>query len=498
MAIQSRLEPLLEELQSKALQYGVQGFMSYQRNYTNIQRGLRASFIAYVMYSMYNGFNPQPKKKAKKAGEAESLSASEQAARSARSSPEEKAAQAALDASVDTGGKGGRKGKGKGGQRAPRVAVDAVFFERLRRIMRIVIPSAKSKTAGLLILHTFFLVLRTMLSLYVADLDGRIVAALVRRKKEDFLRGIAWWMAVAVPATYTNSMIEYLQSKIALSYRTSLTKRVQEAYLTDMTFYKLGNLDDRIRNADQLITVDVAKFSNSLAEMYSNLAKPTLDVILYSFQLSRNVGGEALILMTILVNGSALLLRKLTPPFGQYAATEQQLEGEFRFYHSRLIENAEEVAFYRGQKYEQNVIERAYFSLIKHVNRIYRIRIGHGMMEEGIIKWLWGSIGVSFPSFFFGKLKRLIVECTCAARRVCSSRLPPIARHARRWRQPRLADRILRHESTSSAQQLGRLWTYHVLLQGALRTGRLHCARLAAARYHGCRQSWQIREEARQ
>jgi len=132
-----------------------------------------------------------------------------------------------------------------------------------------------------------------------------------------------------------------------------------------------------------------------IAEMYSNLAKPTLDVLLYNYQLSRNVGAEGLIIITVLVQGSAYLLRALTPPFGQYAATEQQLEGEFRFTHSRLIENAEEVALYRGSWVEKNIVERAYFSLIKHVNRVYRIRIGHGMVEEGIIKWLWGSLGVS-------------------------------------------------------------------------------------------------------
>jgi ABC-type uncharacterized transport system fused permease/ATPase subunit len=46
-----------------------------------------------------------------------------------------------------------------------------------------------------------------------------------------------------------------------------------------MTFYSISALDDRIKNADQLITVDVSKFSNSLAELYSNLAKPILDMV---------------------------------------------------------------------------------------------------------------------------------------------------------------------------------------------------------------------------
>lgn len=196
------------------------------------------------------------------------------------------------------------------------------------------------------------------------------------------------------PATYTNSLIDFLQSKIALAYRTRLTQRVHDEYLSDATFYTLGNLDDRIRNADQLIAVDISKFATSLAECYSNISKPILDVILYNYQLSNNVGAEALIFINFLVQGSAVLLRALTPPFGQYTAEAQKLEGEYRWAHSRLIENSEEVALYRGQELEKNVIERAYFSLIKHVNRVFRIRIGHGMVEEGIIKWLWGSLGL--------------------------------------------------------------------------------------------------------
>ena len=50
-----------------------------------------------------------------------------------------------------------------------------------------------------------FLVLRTMLSLYVADLDGRIVSALVRGQGRLFLLRIAGWMAIAIPATCATS-----------------------------------------------------------------------------------------------------------------------------------------------------------------------------------------------------------------------------------------------------------------------------------------------------
>ena len=73
--------------------------------------------------------------------------------------------------------------------------------------MKIVVPGWKSKELRLLLGHSVFLVLRTLLSLYVAELDGRLVSNLVRGKGRDFLLGLVWWMIVAVPATFTNSMV---------------------------------------------------------------------------------------------------------------------------------------------------------------------------------------------------------------------------------------------------------------------------------------------------
>ncbi|MCJ1243958.1 hypothetical protein MMC30_001155 [Trapelia coarctata] len=284
-----------------------------------------------------------------------------------------------------------------------RVEINREFFKSLLRLLKIVIPGWRSKELRLLISHSFFLVIRTLISLYVAELDGKLVSSLVRGRGKEFLLGIVWWMVVAVPATFTNSMLSYHQCKLALQYRTRLTNYIHSKYLSNMTFYSLSALDDRIKNADQLITVDVSNFSNSLAELYSNLAKPILDMIVYNYSLSRSVGGEGLFMMSLLVQISANVMRVLTPPFGKYVAEEARLEGEFRFQHSRLIENSEEIALYHGHEAEKDTLDKGYFTLIKHVNRILRRRFYHALMEDFVIKYFWGALGLmlcSVPVFF--------------------------------------------------------------------------------------------------
>lgn len=124
---------------------------AYSRNRPLMQHVLMGGYVGYIGLLLTAGLRP---KKKKKKAPAAGTSTGKQLAQSGAD-----AAQADLDAGK---GKGGRRGKRRGG---PRVEVDAAFFEKLNRIFTIVIPGVRSKEATLLILHSAFLVFRTLLSL---------------------------------------------------------------------------------------------------------------------------------------------------------------------------------------------------------------------------------------------------------------------------------------------------------------------------------------------
>jgi hypothetical protein len=58
--------------------------------------------------------------------------------------------------------------------------VDRSFLRQLLAILRITFPSYRSPEVGIVLVHSTFLVLRTVLSVGIAKLDGKIVRALVR------------------------------------------------------------------------------------------------------------------------------------------------------------------------------------------------------------------------------------------------------------------------------------------------------------------------------
>ncbi|CAO3662075.1 unnamed protein product [Umbelopsis ramanniana] len=276
-----------------------------------------------------------------------------------------------------------------------KVGVNNEFLRQLKAIFKIILPTFRTKEALLIILHSIFLVLRTWLSVVVARLDGRIVKNLVAANGRAFALSLVEWFAIAIPATYTNSMIRYLQSKLSIGFRTRLTRYVHDLYLDDKNaFYRIINLDNRIQGADQFITTDIAKFCDTLASLYSNLAKPMLDTVIFNYQLTKSIGAAGMVGLFVNYIITARLLRAVTPSFGKLAAIEAKLEGDFRGAHTRLITNAEEIAFYNGADLEHSILNRTYLRLISHINSIYKIRITYNMFEDFLIKYVWSAFGL--------------------------------------------------------------------------------------------------------
>lgn len=89
------------------------------------------------------------------------------------------------------------------------------------------------------------------------------------------------------------------------------------------------------------------------------------------------------------------VVRAVTPSFGTYTAQSAALSGSLRHSHSRLAEFAEEVAFFGGEETEKEIIEKEYVTLVRHEEKVMARRWWYSCAEEGIMKWLWGSFGVS-------------------------------------------------------------------------------------------------------
>uniref|UniRef100_A0A8C2K7X2 ATP-binding cassette, sub-family D (ALD), member 3a n=1 Tax=Cyprinus carpio TaxID=7962 RepID=A0A8C2K7X2_CYPCA len=260
-----------------------------------------------------------------------------------------------------------------------KAAVDKLFFIRISRIIRIMVPRFFCKETWYLFLIAVMLVTRTYCDVWMIQNGTLIESAIIGRSTKGFKKYLFNFIT-AMPIALVNNFLKLGLNELKLCFRVRLTKHLYDEYLKGYTYYKMGNLDNRIANADQLLTQDVEKFCNSVVELYSNLSK--------FFLLSP---GPATMMAYLLISG--LFLTRLRRPIGKMTVTEQKYEGEYRYVNSRLITNSEEIAFYNGNIREKQTIHSTFKKLVDHLHNFIFFRFSMGMVDSIIAKYFATVVG---------------------------------------------------------------------------------------------------------
>lgn len=275
-------------------------------------------------------------------------------------------------------GGGRKKGKSAAGAvadtskgsrgRTKQIKVRESIFTLVKRVLKDGMGTREYTIAGLL---SCSLLSRTYLSLWIAANMGDSIGYFTQQQWTKVAMSIFQFGRNTIAAALVNASLKYFTGLLAVCIRERLTKRAHVLYMQRMNYYKANHVgDDKLENADQLICEDVEKFSSAFADVYSQSLKPIVDFVLFSVKMGQYMGVEGPLGMYTWFVVAVAISAKVAPRYGKLAATEQTLEGRFRSRHAKLIQNAEMVAFMRGERPEVGLLDLSFRRIKRHVRSV--------------------------------------------------------------------------------------------------------------------------------
>jgi len=265
------------------------------------------------------------------------------------------------------------------------------FWKDLKFVLKIGLGKRELMNIFLL---TVALLGRTYMTLWIAESIGLSMRNFCNKQWGKLIRGLEAFTSWSAVAAIINGLLKYLQSVIAANVRQRLTLHAHELYLERMNFYRANKVgDDKFEHADQLIADDIDKFSNEMADVYSNILKPIVDIVMFSLNMKQHMGLAGPVGMYSWFGIAAFISTRIMPPYGRLFAQEQVLEGRFRATHADLIQNSEMVAFLRGERPEKTVVDKAFGNIRKHVLTVQEMKLPCDVIQGYVNKYLASVVG---------------------------------------------------------------------------------------------------------
>jgi vitamin B12/bleomycin/antimicrobial peptide transport system ATP-binding/permease protein len=240
----------------------------------------------------------------------------------------------------------------------------------------------KWQARGMLLLLVLLLLGQTGFAVLFNQLTGEFTSALAAKDANRFWTSILECLGILVAAVPIYAFYYYVRDKLGIYWRRWLTRDFLASYFSNRAYYQL-NASTEIDNPDQRIAEDINTFTQKSLYFLLVLVGALLQLIAFSGVLW-SISTELVVFLIIYaIAGTAvtvLVFGKVLIGFNFY---QLKREANFRFSLVRIRENAEAIAFYRGEAQESWQIGRRFNEAFSNYNKLIRAQRNLNLFQYG-------------------------------------------------------------------------------------------------------------------
>ncbi|MEM9541035.1 MAG: ABC transporter ATP-binding protein/permease [Cyanobacteria bacterium P01_E01_bin.42] len=227
----------------------------------------------------------------------------------------------------------------------------------------------KWKALGLFAFLSTLLIVATRLFVRLNREGGNLVSSLADLDGERFWQTV--WVYLGLLAIYVPLLTgyRYLREKLGLFWRKWLTNFYLERYFDRRSFFDLLDRPD-IDNPDQRLSEDIRSFTQDSLFFVLVFVESLLQIIAFSIVLWNISHLLVYVLIVYSFLGNTITIGFLGKILVRLNFEQLKKEANFRFNLVRVRENAESIAFYRGEEREIDWAKSVFTDLYDNFNRL--------------------------------------------------------------------------------------------------------------------------------
>ena len=283
---------------------------------------------------------------------------------------------------------------------------DRRLWRRFWRIAKLYwLGEQKGRAYALLLLLVTLLIGRTEFAVLFNEQSGEFTSALAARDGARFWHsmhvfGIALAVGVPVYAVYY-----FVRDTLGMAWRRWLTFDFLRGYFKQRAFYRL-TFAEHIDNPDQRIAEDVGAFTQKSLKFLVEIVGAVLQLFAFSGVLWSISQTLVWFLVLYALLGTLITFGVFGKPLVRLNFQQLRKEADFRFGLIRVRENAEAIAFYRGEGAESYQVKQRFQLLFKNYMSLLRRTLGLNLFQYAytFVTYILPSIIVA-PKILSGELE---------------------------------------------------------------------------------------------
>eukprot|EP00899_Mesostigma_viride_P013075 jgi/Mesvir1/21769/Mv04170-RA.2 len=219
-------------------------------------------------------------------------------------------------------------------------------------------------------------VITTGMFVILSYIQRDMSTALAEKDASGFYRSVVHFVGIVLVATPLFAVYDYTQDRLALDWRYWMTKELTDAYFSRRSYFAL-KMDLTLDNPDERITEDVRAFVAGCVGVVTVVVGHVLNATAFIAVLWRESRGAVVFLWVYAVLGTYITVRVFGAKLAGLKAEGLQREANFRYSLIRVRENAESIAFFRGDRWEAESTHAFMAALVQNI--LARLRWGFGL-----------------------------------------------------------------------------------------------------------------------